>query len=134
MGIRPFAVETDKPLVALLGKRNGYVMLATNQGIEHYAQWPDSILLAAKAWAATLEGMGSPRAYWITLSEEVRHLHIHLFPRWEHDVLKGAALFDTRDAEVQPAWTQEVITALTTWADEFDVKIINPLHQRYASK
>lgn len=124
MGNSPFAVDTRKELVAILGKRNGYIQLATRDSIETYADWSDAPLQAAKAWAIQLEALGSPRIYWITLSEEVRHLHIHLFPRWKADTLKGVALFETRNTEPQPDWEAPVLTALAQWAEQFDVEVV----------
>lgn len=100
-------------------------MLATAAEIETYAQWPETILTAAKAWAALLESLGSPRVYWITLSEVTRHLHIHLFPRWPEDNLQGIALFETRDAGPQPPWQAPVLESLSNWAQEYQVEIIN---------
>jgi diadenosine tetraphosphate (Ap4A) HIT family hydrolase len=122
----PFSVETDKPLVALKETRNGYITIATSQNVEHYAEWSSHILQAAHAWAMTLEKSGCPRAYWITLSEMVRHLHIHIFPRWPEDTLKGIMLFESRNTELQPTWTPQISTALEQWAKEFNVKIIEP--------
>jgi hypothetical protein len=120
----PFtAVSTPKPLVALKGKRNGYLMLATSQEIFQYAGLPDSLLIAAKTWAATLEKMGAPRVYWITLSEMTPHLHIHLYPRWPEDILKGIPLFEARESNPQPAWTELMEAALDKWALDFNVEI-----------
>lgn len=120
----PFtAIETDKPYVALLGKRNGYVTLATRHEILEYAQLPDEMLLAAKAWAAALERLGSPRTYWITLSEATPHLHIHLYPRWPEDSACGVTLFESRESDPQPGWTDPVRAALDKWALDFKVEL-----------
>lgn len=120
----PFlAIATEKPLVAIRGARNGYIMLAPSQETLHYGGLPDSMLLAAKAWAATLENLGSPRAYWITLSELTPHLHIHIFPRWPEDALKGIPLFESRDSAPQPVWTPSIEMALDQWANQFSVEV-----------
>jgi diadenosine tetraphosphate (Ap4A) HIT family hydrolase len=126
MGNNPFLVETDKPLVALCGVRNGYIMLATSEIIESYADWQDSVFNAAKAWAGVLESLSSPRVYWIMFAEETRHLHMHLFPRWDSDTLKSVPLFETRHAPGQPVWTPEVKEAFGRWSQEFNVEIVNP--------
>ncbi len=115
---------TDKPLVALLGQRNGYIMLASSQETLHYESLSDAALFAARAWATRLEQLGSPRAYWIVLSEVTRHLHIHLFPRWPEDTLSGVALFESRDTAAQPEWTEAVKAALQAWATEAQVEIL----------
>jgi diadenosine tetraphosphate (Ap4A) HIT family hydrolase len=125
MGSNPFLVGTDKSLVALCGVRNGYILLATREVIESYADWQDSVFNAARAWSAALDSLGSPRVYWIMFSEETRHLHMHLFPRWEGDTLKGVPLFETRHLPGQPGWTSEVKDALQQWAQEFDVEVVN---------
>ena len=56
MGSNPFLVETNKPLVALCGVRKGYILLATREVIESYADWQDSVFNAAKAWSAAAAG------------------------------------------------------------------------------
>ena len=120
----PFlAIAADRPMVALKGQRNGYIMLAPATEITTYADLPDELLETAKAWAAILEQSGSPRAYWITLSEVTRHLHIHLFPRWPEDTLSGVALFETRDKHPQPVWTAEMDARLRVWAERHRVTI-----------
>jgi len=115
---------TDQPLVALKGRRNGYIMLAPSRETEHYETLDDAALLAARAWATRLEQLGAPRAYWIVLSEVTRHLHIHLFPRWPEDSLSGVALFESRDTAPQPEWTEAVQNALHDWAQQFQVEIL----------
>lgn len=119
----PFLIATEKPLVAIRGTRNGYIMLAPSRELVNYVDLPDSLLLAAKAWAIALEKLGSPRAYWITLSELTPHLHIHLFPRWPEDTLKGIPLFESRDSAPQPAWTSQLDEALAAWATQFSVEV-----------
>ncbi|HEY9744621.1 MAG TPA: hypothetical protein V6C99_00220 [Oculatellaceae cyanobacterium] len=99
-------------------------MLAPSQAVESYRDCPNELFTAARAWAARLESFGSPRVYWVTLSEEVRHLHIHLFPRWEGDTLKGIPLFETRNEPNQPAWTPQVKELLREWAARFNVEVI----------
>ena len=125
MGINPFLVETDKSLIAKCCVRNGYILLATREVIESYSDWQESVFNAAKAWSAALDSLGSPRVYWIMFSEETRHLHMHLFPRWDSDMLTGVPLFETRHAPDQPVWTPEVKEALRQWAQEFNVEIVN---------
>ena len=94
----PFAHVANKgiALVAIKGMRKGYVQLATCDVIETYEQLPLALLEAAKAWAVILEKHGAKRVYWMTLSEVVTHLHIHLYPRWADDALKGIPLFEER--------------------------------------
>lgn len=121
----PFlSTTTDKPLVALLGQRNGYIMLAPSQETLHYESLSDAALLAARAWATRLEQLGSPRAYWIVLSEVTRHLHIHLFPRWPEDPQSGVPLFESRNTAPQPEWTETLKAALQAWATEHQVEIL----------
>lgn len=120
----PFlANATALPFVAIQGKRDGYIMLAPATEITQYSQLPPAIFQMAQQWAALLEAMGSPRVYWITLSEVTRHLHIHLFPRWETDSLKGVELFETRDSQKQPEWRPETLQALAQWAKDHQVSL-----------
>lgn len=122
--VNPFtAVSTDKPLVAVKGRRNGYLMLATRQEIQKYDEIPEDLLAAAWAWAITLEGLGAEKVYWMMLSEVNPHLHIHLFPRWPEDTVKGIQLFEGRDSAIQPAWTDAVNAALQEWAVQYQAEL-----------
>jgi len=116
--------STDKPLVALKGQRNGYIMLAPSRETLRYEHLDHEALFAAKDWLSRLEQLGSPRAYWIVLSEVTPHLHLHLFPRWPEDMVSGTALFETRDNLPQPPWTSEVLSALHSWAEAHQVEIL----------
>jgi diadenosine tetraphosphate (Ap4A) HIT family hydrolase len=118
----PFVINTDKPYVAVKGLRCGYVQLATSQVVTEYADMPDELLTVAKAWAIRLTNLGARRVYWVTLSEVVTHLHIHLYPRWD-DELKGLALFEARNNSLQPNWSPLVLTALDDWAKTYGVAI-----------
>jgi diadenosine tetraphosphate (Ap4A) HIT family hydrolase len=120
----PFrAIAADLPMVAVKGSRNGYIMLATTAEITTYADLPDTLLMAARDWAALLERSGSPRVYWITLSEVTRHLHIHLFPRWPEDALTGIELFESRQSHPQPEWTTAQMKQLKDWANRHGVTL-----------
>lgn len=119
--ISPFLIDTDKPLVAIQGTRCGYIQLAPSQEITHYEELPESFLNAAKAWASDLEALGAKRVYWIMLSEVVPHLHFHLYPRWEGDEISGLPLFEQRDTEPQPVWTEAMLAKLASWQAEFNV-------------
>lgn len=109
--------------IALRGARNGYIMLAPAAEITQYAELPLGIWTAAQAWAVALEQGGSPRVYTVIWSEVTRHLHLHLFPRWPEDSLRGAALFESRDTQPQPAWLPETLEALTDWARAYQVLV-----------
>lgn len=122
--VNPFLMSgVQQPIVAILGKRKGYLMVAPAHDVQTYANLPDEVLLAAKAWALTLEQSGASRVYWIILSEVTRHLHIHVFPRWPEDSLTGVALFESRDSDLQPAWSASINHALKEWARTHDVHI-----------
>lgn len=122
---RPFFSTTQSLLVAIKGARNGYVQLAPSAQITRYGDLPNELLLAAKDWAARLETLGAKRVYWITLSEAVTHLHIHLYPRWTDDEVKGVALFEDRCKPNQPEWTPSVEDAFSQWAHTHDVSLIS---------
>lgn len=117
-------METDRPLVAICGKRCGYLQIAPVREITAYDALPDELFWAAKAWASRLENSGAKRVYWLTLSEMVRHLHIHLYPRWEENEPKGVSLFELRGHDPQPAWREPVYRALREWAEQFSVHLI----------
>jgi len=117
------AVETQEPFVALTRNRNGYIMIAAHEEKTSYADFSLDLMAAAKAWATVLEQHGAARVYWIMLSEETPHLHMHLFPRWESEGSKGIALFEARNNTPQPAWTPELQAALAVWAKEWKVAV-----------
>jgi hypothetical protein len=122
----PFQVETTLPFVAILGERNGYVQVACSRTQEKYQHLNGHVLRVALDWCRRAELEGAERVYWITLSEMVRHLHIHLYPRWEADTIRGIALFEARNEDDQPAWTPALSRQVQEWARRHDVHIINP--------
>lgn len=123
----PFAQNTAHTLVALVGQRAGYIQVATPQPHQHYSALPPVLFQAAQAWCATLEQLGAPRIYWLTLSEQVRHLHIHLYPRWsDTETLRGTALFDQRNTTPQPPWQPHQQQALHLWAQHWNVALLQP--------
>ncbi|MBX2860339.1 MAG: hypothetical protein KTR14_03835 [Vampirovibrio sp.] len=123
MIVNPFLIDTERPLVALKGHRGGYVQLAPSREVTSYKEAPTEVFQAAHAWAAQLELLGARRVYWITLSEVVSHLHIHLYPRWTENELKGLPLFEAREDTVQPVWTPELTAALQEWAEKWQVHV-----------
>lgn len=122
--MNPFLTSTASTLVAVCGRRGGYVQLAPAQEITQYRALPEELFLAARDWAARLEDLGAQRVYWITLSEVVRHLHIHLYPRWSEEETKGLALFEQRESLPQPEWQPETLAALDDWRRKFSVHLI----------
>lgn len=122
--INPFLeAPTDKAIVAIKGRRSGYLQIAPSIETNTYESLPLNILIAARAWAVALESLGAKRVYWITLSEMVRHLHIHLYPRWMETEAKGIELFEGRETQPQPDWTEPVETALYRWAETYHAEI-----------
>jgi diadenosine tetraphosphate (Ap4A) HIT family hydrolase len=115
--------DSDLPYIALTRDRNGYIMVATHQEIVSYADFSLDLMAVAKAWSAILESHGAPRVYWVMLSEETHHLHMHLFPRWPSDTQKGIPLFESRNTTPQPVWTPELETALAEWARTWQVLV-----------
>jgi hypothetical protein len=121
----PFINQTSRSLIALCGKRDGYIQLATSQFIENYHELPASLHLAGLDWAKTLEALGAKRVYWFILSEQVRHLHIHLYPRWsDEEADRGITLFEKRDTFPQPEWSLSVTEALHDWGKQHDVYLM----------
>lgn len=125
MTASPFAVETEKPFVALLGKRNGYIQVATTTEATTYAELNPRLMLVAYHWCQQLEALGAKRVYWITLSEAVPHLHVHLYPRWFANEVKGVELFNQRENEPQPLWNEPTKKQSEQWAEQYNVHMIN---------
>lgn len=117
------AVKTEQPNVALTRNRNGYIMIATHEEAVSYSDFSLDLMAAAKAWASILENHGAQRVYWVMLSEETPHLHMHLFPRWDGDELRGIALFEARNTQPQPAWTPDLEDALKAWSETWGVAV-----------
>jgi diadenosine tetraphosphate (Ap4A) HIT family hydrolase len=116
--------DSDLPYIALTRNRNGYIMISTTQSeVVNYADLSLDLMAAAKAWSAILEKNGAPRVYWIMLSEETQHLHMHLFPRWPEDTQKGIPLFESRNSTPQPAWMPALEAALAEWAKTWQVLV-----------
>lgn len=126
MSTSPFINMVQTPLVAIRGYRCGYIQLACSVLKTTYSEQPLELFEAARQWAITLETLGAKRVYWITLSEAVSHLHIHLYPRWEDsEMTRGIALFENRAVLPQPVWTPHVEDALSSWAKTHEVGIVS---------
>lgn len=118
----PFLQQSNPSrCIALRGLRNGYIQLAPSKELTLYNALDAQILIAAQHWCCALESLGAKRVYWLTLSEVLPHLHIHLYPRWSDSEIKGLALFEARHTPEQPAWTEATEAALIEWAAQHDV-------------
>lgn len=120
----PFRVETDKAVVAVRCARRGYLMIASRQEVFRYADIPEAVFAAARAWAETLEALGAARVYWLVLSEVTPHYHVHVFPRWNDEEPRGIPLFESRDTSPQPAWNLDTQAALEQWALKHQVEVV----------
>lgn len=120
----PFSIETDMALVALKGARNGYIQLAPRNYTTRFADLPPGLFEAARDWATCLQDLGAERVFWLMLAEVVDHQHLHLYPRWSADPLRGLDLFQARMNEPQPAWTPAVEEALKAWTARHQVEVI----------
>jgi diadenosine tetraphosphate (Ap4A) HIT family hydrolase len=122
----PFDIETALPLVAIIGNRGGYIQLSPSHSVEGYIQLPLACLQAALAWATIVEAQPTiARCYWITLSEAVKQLHIHLYPRYGDETeAVGIPLFEARNTQPHPPWTAELKKALNQWAKTYGVCVI----------
>jgi diadenosine tetraphosphate (Ap4A) HIT family hydrolase len=122
----PFNIETNHSLIAIVGERGGYIQLSPSHQVEAYHQLPATCLEAALAWATLLEAQPTiARCYWITLSEAVKQLHIHLYPRYTDEVeTVGINLFEARNSQPQPPWETPLKVALSHWAKTYDVAVI----------
>jgi diadenosine tetraphosphate (Ap4A) HIT family hydrolase len=120
-----FTLSSAQPFAALKGLRCGYVQLAMTTECEQYSELDPAIWPAAQAWAAELERLGAKRVYTVVLSEQLRHLHLHLYPRWADDEPKGLALFEARDQAPQAPWSAAVTTALNHWAQAHNVALLD---------
>jgi diadenosine tetraphosphate (Ap4A) HIT family hydrolase len=120
----PFAIETDKPYVAIKGKRGGYIQLATAKPVTNWADMPDELLQLAKQWCATLQAHGAKKVYWIVLAEQVEHLHIHLYPRWSDDEPRGLELFEQRFEEQAFGWDAALVEELNAFLRVKNVDLV----------
>jgi diadenosine tetraphosphate (Ap4A) HIT family hydrolase len=117
----PFANKTSKPFVAIKGCRAGYLQIAESREVTSYGELSLELLAASKNWANILQECGAKRVYWITLSEVVQHLHIHLYPRWSDEESKGIDLFQERNNPEQPVWNDQLNKALQDWSNKYNV-------------
>lgn len=116
--------STQSKFVVIKGRRCGYIQLASAEEIVNYSDLSPLLFLAAHEWMKALEKFGAKRVYFILLSEEVKHIHIHLYPRWEEQEAKGLDLFAQREQKNQPIWSQEINSLLDKWAEENNIFII----------
>jgi diadenosine tetraphosphate (Ap4A) HIT family hydrolase len=119
----PFSNNSGKHLlVCIKGKRPGYIQVASSKMVTEFKNLPNQALECAKAWAGELEKLGAKRVYWFILSEEVRHLHIHLYPRWNDEESRGITLFEKRFEEVCEPWSKVLAEKLEQWALKYDIE------------
>ncbi|MDX1920447.1 MAG: hypothetical protein SFU25_06890 [Candidatus Caenarcaniphilales bacterium] len=71
--------SSNHKFVAIKGLRCGYLQLATSEEIINYSKLPPSLFVVAHEWMQVLEKVGAKRVYSIILSEQVKHIHIHLY-------------------------------------------------------
>jgi hypothetical protein len=124
----PFKSEEKRPFVAIVGKRAGYVQIATSRETTQQAEVPLALFDACQAWSAFLQTQENvAKVYWLQFSEVVEHLHWHLYPRFTHDTLKGTDAFNARHtSEAQVPWDLHWQTALFQWANRYDVAVLDP--------
>ncbi|WP_249870462.1 HIT family protein [Oceanobacillus saliphilus] len=87
----------------------GYVYIEPKRHVEDWAQFTDEELselapLIKRAEEAIKKELPINRLYTVTISEAVRHLHVHLIPRDEGTIVKGVPL-------IEQATQQKVKTA-----------------------
>lgn len=116
--------SSEKKFVAIKGLRAGYIQLASSEEIINYSDLSPLLFLAALDWMKALEELGAKRVYSIILSEQVKHIHVHLYPRWDEQEEKGLDLFAKREQKDQPIWSQEMNFLLDKWAEDNNVFII----------
>jgi diadenosine tetraphosphate (Ap4A) HIT family hydrolase len=126
--LNPFSTQSTTPFVALCGVRKGYVQLSFTAETTQFNQADPQIYTAAHAWCQTLENLGAKRVYWIVLSEQVRQLHIHLYPRWQDDEAQGLALFEQRDQAQSMRWDEVSLSALHLWGQQQQIELLNQPH------
>lgn len=126
----PFRTEEKRPFVAIVGKRAGYVQIATSRETSQHAAVPLALFDACQAWSAFLQSQEQvAKVYWLQFSEVVEHLHWHLYPRFSQDVLKGTDAFNARHTpEAQMSWDLHWQAGLFQWAKRYDVAILDPEH------
>ena len=124
----PFSEQTDCLFIAIVGKRAGYIQIATNGETTAHAEIPLDLLNACQAWSSFLQTQESiAKVYWLQFSEVVEHLHWHLYPRFIHDLLKGTDAFNARHThEAESPWDLHWQAALFQWAKRYDVEILDP--------
>lgn len=124
----PFKTDTSHPLIAIIGKRAGYLQIASSQQGNQHSEVPSSLFLASQAWSAFLQTQEEvSKVYWLQFSEVVSHLHWHLYPRFVGDAFKGTDAFEKRHTpEACQAWALHWQAGLYQWAERFDVALLDP--------
>jgi hypothetical protein len=108
----------------ILKFRDELSRFVVNQDVARRILEPREPVLIAKQWCTKLEKLGAKRVYWIIISEQVKQIHIHLYPRWSDEEIKGIDLFALRESDPQPAWNEDLNLLLSEWAEKNLVEII----------
>lgn len=109
----------------------GYVYIEPKRHVENWAQFTDEELselgpLIKKTEEAIKKELPIDRLYIVTISEAVRHLHVHLIPREESMDVKGVPLIEktTQQKAVDAKISQDMY-------ESFLVKITNRFKKNF---
>ena len=85
----------------------GYVYLEPKRHIENWSEFTDAEMaelgpLIQKVEIAIKKELPIDRLYAVTISEAVRHLHVHLIPRNEESEVKGLPLIEQATQQNAP--------------------------------
>ncbi|MFC5775838.1 HIT family protein [Ectobacillus antri] len=77
----------------------GYMYIEPKRHVEHWSDFIDEELAQLGPLVKRLEGalkqvLPVERVYTVTISEAVRHLHVHIIPRQEGQDMKGLPLIE----------------------------------------
>ena len=77
----------------------GYLYIEPKRHVENWYEMTEQEILKMSQMIKKLSGIlkkeiDADRVYTVTISEAVRHLHIHIIPRVENEVVKGLKLIE----------------------------------------
>lgn len=105
----PFLLYADEDWLLRHGNAGikGYFYLEPRRHVENWSEFSSRELqkigsLIQKLEAVLKKELPLERLYVVTISEAVRHLHLHLIPRLKHDEIKGLPLIEKATSSSQP--------------------------------
>lgn len=108
----------------------GYFYMAPQRHIENWFEFTDLELselgpLIKKVEIVLREELALERLYTVTISEAMRHIHIHLIPREKDNDVKGLSLIEQATLQNVRTGTHFNENELDNWLEKIKIRLLS---------